>query len=134
MGILGENPTVIKSKELDLNPDITDRWHVWLDLGLKKKNLHKIIDRFPLKRSCNHQAPQLNPEVDSFLQENTRKRDRGFSETQSKVGGGVVMAAVRQALTRLLTNKDNNSDKLELISILWDEKLAEAKAIEKAGQ
>lgn len=77
-------------------------------------------------------APQLNPEVESHLQDNTKKRDNGFVETQTKMG--LVMAAVSPGHTFLMEENEKQFDKLQLLDMLWGTEMILAALRHKQSQ
>ncbi|KAJ8682791.1 hypothetical protein QAD02_018605 [Eretmocerus hayati] len=115
--IIGKHPAE-SQKEVKLNAEVSDRWQVWLESGVPKKERDEWPENYPIEGKCRLAAPKLNPEVESFLGEGTneRRRDIGFTETQNKVG--MALSAIGQALSSIM--EDDEVDKDQLFTKIWD--------------
>ncbi|KAJ8682920.1 hypothetical protein QAD02_018712 [Eretmocerus hayati] len=117
-GIIGKHPEEDK-KELILHPEVADRWQEWPVTGLPREERDELLKDYPRRGKCNLEAPKLNPEVESFIGENTNdsRRDKGFADTQEKVG--VALSAIGQAISSIL-DAGEAVDKDLLSTRLWD--------------
>ncbi|KAJ8686431.1 hypothetical protein QAD02_022225 [Eretmocerus hayati] len=85
---------------------------------IKKEERDKLFEKYPIKGTCNLKAPELNPEVDSFLADHQVRQDKGSEDNQNKIA--VALSAIGQSLNLLLENKGGDADRLSVIDNLWD--------------
>lgn len=85
---------------------------------MSKEEKEKVYTKYSLKGNCQLEAPALNPEVQSALQENVFKRDMAIVASQNKIGAAV--AAAGGALTDLMNAKEGELNKHVFLEKLVD--------------
>ena len=115
---MGEDPTTISQIDHNFHPELTRRWSGWLANGLKVEDKEKILKKYSRKGSCALEAPTVNKELIKAIPEATLKRDEHFRYTQNSVGS--ALSALGSAISSLLSEDDEEVDKLALLEKLFD--------------
>lgn len=107
-----------QKKEIDLHRALGENWDRILRNGLKKEDRTQLLEKYPRTGNCRMEAPALNEEVDSFISEKMRKRDRLFIIDQNVCGTG--LSALGLAISMILDEQEEGIDKLKLLELLND--------------
>ncbi|XP_046417414.1 uncharacterized protein LOC124178220 [Neodiprion fabricii] len=112
-----------KNKEPEGAPSLNEevikiivRWDAWLKSGLKKEEKDELLKNYPRGGSCLLEAPILNPEIASTLNESAPKRDKYFCATQKLAGSS--LSALAPAITLPLENE--TVDSKTILTNIWD--------------
>ena len=115
MDILGEDPSTLNQREVKLYPDLIPRWKHWLSSGLTDQVREELLKKYPRKRDCLLEPPQLNPEVKISMNDVSRKRDDHFQDIQRLASS--ALSAIGPAISNLLGEDELNPlHQLELLS------------------
>lgn len=115
---LGNDPTVSSLEDLVLHPQLATRWKVWLVKGLNQEQKENVLKKYSRKGSVSLEAPKLNAEVLKAIPETTQRRDDHFIQTQNSIGS--ALSALGEAITMLLSNRDEEIVKELLVEKLCD--------------
>ncbi|XP_068990421.1 uncharacterized protein [Neodiprion pinetum] len=113
--IIGKPPETEEACQ-KIHPDVSVRWNAWLKSGLKKEEKDELLKNYPRGGSCLLEAPILNPEIASTLNESAPKRDKYFCATQKLAGSS--LSALAPAITLLLENE--TVDSKTILTNIWD--------------
>ncbi|KAI5640241.1 hypothetical protein NE865_07340 [Phthorimaea operculella] len=114
--ILGDDPTLIKSYGAEIQKDLAVRLEHCVTSGLSKEVRKELKENYLIPSNCKMvNAPVLNAEIKAAISDQTAKRDKAIEIKQSLLASAI--AALSQALTRVLSASDKDS---ELIKILMD--------------
>lgn len=116
--VLGEDPTNPKKKVVNVHPSLVPRWSTWLAEGLPEDMKKELIDKYPLDSNMRFEAPELNEEVVSVLNEVGTKRDQLIVAEQNLAGS--ALSALGEAITMILNDEEEPVDQLELLEKLSD--------------
>ncbi|XP_044586107.1 uncharacterized protein LOC123266143 [Cotesia glomerata] len=116
--ILGDDPGAEKKNQVDLHESLVSRWTSWLTEGLPKEMKEKLIEEYPRKGNVCLEAPELNQEIVSSLNETGVKRDQYFVLEQKLAGS--ALSALGQGITMILKDAEEPLDRLELLKKLAD--------------
>lgn len=107
--ILGEEPTPGEEK-LVLHSSIAKRWGAWLKTPMAKEVKEDLFKKYPRAGDFSLDAPKMNEELISSLNESTIKKDRYFVITQNLVG--TALSALAPAITALIEMKSEDANKV----------------------
>lgn len=119
--IIGEEPSK-EVEQLHLHTSIANRWKGWLTLDLKmgdkekKKEVDAIMTKYPRSGACSLEAPTLNPEIASALNESLTRRDKYAAATQNLAGS--ALSALGPVVSKLLANQELSSK--DILANVWD--------------
>ncbi|CAD6208002.1 GSCOCG00012712001-RA-CDS, partial [Cotesia congregata] len=113
--ILGQAPETGEACQ-KIHADVTVRRNAWIKSGLKKEEKENLLKKYPRGGSCLLEAPILNPEIASTLNESALKRDKYFCNTQKLAGSSLSALA---PVINLLLEKDKIDSK-EILGNIWD--------------
>lgn len=117
-GVLGEDPTNPNKKVVNVHPSLVPRWSTWLTEGLPEDTKKELKDKYPLTGNVRLEAPELNEEIVSTLNEAGTKRDQLFVAEQNLVGS--ALSALGEAITMILKDEEEPVDQLQLLEKLSD--------------
>lgn len=101
---------------MKIHSSISNRWNHWLKAGLKKKVKEELLKKYPRAGDCFLEAPILNSEISSTLNEAALKRDNYFCATQ-KLAGSTV-SALGPVVSLLLENE--KVDSKTILGNVWE--------------
>lgn len=110
--------TAIPKEECHFHATLVDYWNRIIHEGLKKEERIELMEKYSRKGECHLEAPLLNEEVDSFINDKVRKRDGFFALDQNIAGTG--LSALGTALSMIICDEDDGVDKLKLLELLND--------------
>ncbi|XP_057325663.1 uncharacterized protein LOC130667824 [Microplitis mediator] len=116
MQIIGKDPEV-KKEELSLSSHTSSRWNVWLKSGQSKETKEALLKKHPRTGVCRLEAPILNPEIASSLNEAALRRDKYLSTTQNLAGS--ALSAIGKVIDPLLNSKQELNRK-KMLEDLWE--------------
>lgn len=116
--ILGEDPASNKPKEFKLHSGLASRWEACIRSGLDKEKRAELLKIYSREGNCPLEAPTLNAELLSSLNEMAVKRDRHFVDSQCLIGS--ALSALGTAITLLLNDKKESVDRNELLKLMCD--------------
>lgn len=116
--ILGEDPASNKPKEFKFHSGLASRWEACIRSGLNKENRAELLKTYSREGNCPLEAPILNAELLSSLNEMAVKRDRHFVDSQCLIGS--ALSALGTAITLLLNDKKESVDRNELLKLMCD--------------
>lgn len=115
--LLGEDDSS-KVEEFKFHPELVKRWQRILSEGLKKDAKSQLLDIYPRKGNCPIDTPKLNPEIEAFVNETTKKRDKYLFLDQEVCGAS--LSAVGEAVTMILESDNEGITKHDLLKLLVD--------------
>lgn len=112
--ILGEDWAEVKPGP-PANEDLANRWSVILKKGLDKTVRKEIAEKYPYSENCPAlQAPKLNHEAISCLNDSNIRQDKFFCSFQNQIG--VCVSAIALALNGSIANQEEDrSNELRLL-------------------
>lgn len=116
--ILGEDPSSNKPEAFQIHSDLASRWRAWIGAGLEKEVRVELLKSYSREGNCPLEAPILNGELISSLNEASLKRDKHFVDSQCMIGS--AMSALGSAIALLLNKKEEGVDKNELLKLMCD--------------
>lgn len=107
--ILGEEPSPGEEK-LVIHTSIAKRWGAWLKAPMTKEVKEDLFKKYPREGEFSLEAPKLNEELNSSINESSIKRDRYFIITQNMIG--TALSALAPAITSLIAMKSEEANKI----------------------
>lgn len=112
--ILGEDWTEVKPGP-PANADLVNRWSVILKKGLDKAVRKEMSEKYPYSENCPAlQAPKLNQEAFSCLNDSNIRQDKFFSSIQKQIGA--CISAIAMVLNGSIASQvEDRSEELRLL-------------------
>lgn len=86
--------------------------------GLNKDVKSQLLDTYPRKGNCLIYTPKLNPEVETFVSETSKRRDKYLYLDQEL--SGASLSALGEAITMILESDNEGITKHDLLKLLVD--------------
>ncbi|KAJ8915251.1 hypothetical protein NQ315_014758 [Exocentrus adspersus] len=118
LALFGEDPLQVPTSSVQLQPDLVSRWNNILSNGLPKERRDQLLHKYPKEGRGLLNAPILNPEVVSIMQEPATKRDAHLKEAQEITGSALV--ALGHAISSILNEDEEGVDRANLLENLAD--------------
>lgn len=115
---LGEDSSIKNHNSIKVNGELKLRWEKWMQIGYPEEEKVKLLNSNPRTENLYTEAPKLNPEINSILNEYAIKRDKHLAETQNCVGSAISTLA--GAISMILDNQEDDIDKNVLLKYLCD--------------
>ena len=116
--VLGTDPTISDSREVNLHADIVSRWQFWLTGGLKSEVKEELLKKYPRKGNILLDPPEVNPVMLLSMSEQAIKRDEHFQDTERLAGS--ALSALGSAMNLLLEKTEEQLDVMKLFELLSD--------------
>lgn len=107
-----------KKQETKFHQTLVDCWKRILLDGLIKEERIELLNKYPRTGNCRLEAPVINEEINSIINEKTRKRDKYLAFDQNICGSS--LSALGSAVTMVLNEEEEGIDKLKLLEVLND--------------
>lgn len=112
--ILGDDPTALNIFGDEIQKDLAVRLQHCATNGLSKEQRKVFKEKYLTPSNCKMiNAPVLNAEIKVAVSEVVAKRDKAIETKQAQLA--CAISALSQALTRLLSSTDKDSDLIKLL-------------------
>ncbi|KAJ8909415.1 hypothetical protein NQ315_015134 [Exocentrus adspersus] len=118
LALFGEDPLQVPTSSVQLQPDLVSRWNNILSNGLPKERRDQLLHKYPKEGRGLLDAPILNLEVVSIMQEPATKRDAHLKEAQEITG--LALVALGHAISSILNEDEEGVDRANLLENLAD--------------
>lgn len=101
--LLGKAPCDPQKFGEDVHGDIASRWSVFLTKGIDREDKKALLESYPFTNNCRPlQAPKLNSEVTSILNESIIRQDMYLGRLQEEIG--ISISALALPLNKFYSN------------------------------
>lgn len=93
--LLGKNPCDPQKFGEDVHEDIANRWAGFLTKGIDREAKKDLLQDYPIINNCKSlQAPKLNSEVSSCLNDTIIRQDMYLGRIQEEIGASISALAI----------------------------------------